>query len=305
MAYLKIIRFGNLLMAALTQWLVQLMLINPFLQGYNLPVTQWWIVACCIVATFLLGAGGNIINDIVDYNIDMINHPDSVILNKSISVNAANKLYLIVTGMGIFIGSIPCVIYKYYGLILILGFMAALMWYYSYKFKSIMLFGNIVVAFVISFSILLPMFYNLDTFTIKPLIQIITYYTLFSFIIVLAREIIKCMEDMHGDNEYGIRTLPIVAGINTSKTIVGILFLLITVGIGYFQYIQMQSVDFFKRNYFSSLYLLLFVQLPLIYVCFRMIKAQTPKQYNRLSAITKFVMLSGIMSLVVFYYLMN
>jgi 4-hydroxybenzoate polyprenyltransferase len=186
-----------------------------------------------------------------------------------------------------------------------LGFMAALMWYYSYKFKGIALFGNIVVAFVISFSILLPMFYNLDTFTIKPLVQIITYYTLFSFIIVLAREIIKCLEDMLGDNEYGIRTLPIVAGINTSKIIVGILFLFIIVGLGYFQYIQMQSEDFFKRNYFSSLYLLMFIQLPLIYVCFKMIKAQTPKQYYRLSSISKFVMLSGIMSLVVFYYLMN
>lgn len=302
---LKLIRVGNLLMALFLQLLLQTMLINPLMNLNGFSSTPLWIVCCYMAATFLIGAGANIINNLVDIETDLINRENSVIVGKSISPQTCHMLYIVSTLSGIIAGSIPVLVNKDYGLILILGTLAGVMWFYSYTFKKIALLGNFVVASVVAFIFILPVLYDLRTLEVGPLLQIVGSYAVFAFLLTMARELIKCMEDIKGDKAMGIKTLPVAAGMTVSKIAAIVFIAIIITFLGYFQYLQIKQEDFFEGNYISTLYLFLMIQVPLLYVCVTLLKAQTQQQFHTLSVITKMTMLAGILTIALFYYLMN
>jgi 4-hydroxybenzoate polyprenyltransferase len=113
----------------------------------------------------------------------------------------------------------------------------------------------------------------------------------------LIRELIKDLEDKKGDSECGCKTLPVVVGNFAVKIIT---FLLNVVVIGLLLSIQVATKQW--ESIIPFLYVSLFIVLPLIYLCVLIIKSNVKDQFKKASVLTKFIMFTGILSMLVFYF---
>lgn len=188
-AYFEILRPGNAFMAVIT--ILLMMIIGETFSADT-------IVACAIV--FIATGAGNSINDYFDYKIDAINRPERPIPSGRISLKNAGiysmLLFALATILGFSIGIIP-------GFIVLSS--SFLMIYYAQNLKKKCLIGNITISFLTGLSFVLGG-------VVLGEIIISIYLGIFAFLMTMAREIVKDMEDMEGDKKEGARTLPLVKG---------------------------------------------------------------------------------------------
>ena len=123
---------------------------------------------------------------------------------------------------------------------------------------------------------------------------IFIFYLLFAFFSTMFREIIKDIEDEDGDRKNGCRTLPIVFGKTKAKW-VGIFFgnVLLLI-LGYWLFLKKENV--FDLGFF---YILLGIIFPLLFSLVKLFLAKTKKEFHLLSQISKYIMLSGILYLLI------
>src|SRR5512133_2043110 len=82
---LRLIRWPNLLIVALTQVLIRICIISPVLHRMNMePLLPRALFALLVIGTVCITAGGYIINDYFDRKIDRINKPDEMIVGTHI-----------------------------------------------------------------------------------------------------------------------------------------------------------------------------------------------------------------------------
>ena len=148
LAFFKLIRFSNLLLLVLTQYMIRLFLLQPILHltGMELQMSEWEF-ALLVLATVFIAAGGYIINDCFDVHIDSSNKPESLIIDKEIKRRSAMAAHAALSSLGVAIG----IFISWRSNILLSGsalFAIAVMalWFYSATFKYQFLIGNIVVA---------------------------------------------------------------------------------------------------------------------------------------------------------------
>src|ERR1700749_4756153 len=104
-AFLKLIRFENLLMIALTQVFVKDLVLSRIMAGYGITLEMnGGLFDLLVLSTVLIAAAGYIINDYFDVKTDLINHPDTVVVDKVIKRRWAIILHLTFTALGIVIG---------------------------------------------------------------------------------------------------------------------------------------------------------------------------------------------------------
>ena len=84
--FIKLIRPINLLIIVLIQCLIKYLLINYFI---DLPALSNFNFLLLVTSTVLITAGGYIINDIYDVDVDKINKNKSRIINKKLSARIA------------------------------------------------------------------------------------------------------------------------------------------------------------------------------------------------------------------------
>jgi geranylgeranylglycerol-phosphate geranylgeranyltransferase len=161
-------------------------------------------VLIIFVMILLITAGGNVINDYHDADIDTINRPDRPIpaglITRNGALGYAIILFLLGNGIGLFTAPLP--------LILIAAVNTILLWGYASHLKVMPLLGNLAVSYLASSIFLFGgalegwegMLANLPVAGA-------------TFCVILARELIKDAEDMPGDQAQGARTLPILFGI--------------------------------------------------------------------------------------------
>ena len=298
--FLQLIRFPNLVMIALTQFLFYAYWILPFTQHY-ISTGLFTGVVC---ATVLIAAGGNIINDIFDVTTDRINKPQKVFIGTFISRKNAFILYFSCTFVGIGLGSyVGFAIDKWWISLIFLG-ISVLLFLYSSHLKSIPLLGNSVVSILVASSLLILILFKMDCTAIRhkhihydSVSKIAIYvYAMFAFLMNLMREMVKDIEDINGDYNAQITTLPIVLGRNRVNKMVAflagitILFTLYCISI----YLEEKTV--------TTIYILFTILLPLLYCIIKIWQADTKYEYKTLSLLLKVIMLFGILSTVVLYY---
>ena len=105
------------------------------------------------------------------------------------------------------------------------------------------------------------------------------------------------MEDMHGDARYGCRTMPIVWGVNATKVYVAVWLIVLIAVLITFQVYVLQFKWWLAIGYSVPA-----IIVPLLIILFKLRKSVTTQDYHRLSSLTKLVMLTGILSMVFFYY---
>lgn len=309
-AFFILIRLKNLIIIAITQYLMRYAIIEPMisLSSFELQLSHFDFFLMSL-ATVLVAAGGYIINDYFDTRIDRINRPELVVIDTYIKRRVAMVAHLVSSIAGILLGFYAAYKAGVYQLGFIYAISSGMLWFYSTDFKRQLLIGNLIISFLTALvPIMVPLFEipllnkaygeilleaNTD-FTY--LIRFIGAYSLFAFISSLIREIIKDIEDMNGDTSFGRSTIPIAIGIDKSKLIIIALSLILIIGLAYIQYLQFSANDllFFY-------YLLVAVQIPMLYLIIKLLKAKEPTQFAIISKIVKAIMLAGVLSSILVY----
>jgi 4-hydroxybenzoate polyprenyltransferase len=274
--FFKLIRFVNLVIVVLTQYLVRLFIIGTP-QNWKTILVEPSIFLIAL-STVCIAAAGYIINDYYDIKIDVINKPDRVVIDRSIHRRNAIIAHFVLNVISLVIG---------YMLSLQIAVTYAIciffLWLYSNQLKRLPLIGNFTVALLTAISILvLAMYYKQQIFTIY-------FYAIFAFLISLVREVIKDMEDIKGDLLHGCHTLPIVWGLRKTKGLLYVLLLL---------FIAWSVLYYFIARHTNSL-LVVAVAVPLtIYLGIRLWPADRSNAFRRLSTLCKVIMALGSLSIV-------
>lgn len=316
--FLRLIRFPNLFIIALTQYAIRFGIIYPFLSqaGMDLFMPEK-LFALLVLATVLIAASGYIINDYFDIKVDYLNRPRRLVVGKTIKRRHAMALHLVINGVAIFIAAYVAYKIGHPLLVLFQLVSAALLWFYSVTFKKQILIGNLIIAsltalvpFTAGYYEIAVMFdevsslgdYDINLtsllFSIKYLLYWIIGYSIFAFLLTLIREIVKDMEDIEGDKEFGCKTLPIVYGIPKAKNIAIFLTLLMLSAIA-----ALETIQAISRDWISLAYFFIFISLPLLYILYRLFKAKNKKDFFIISQSIKVCMLFGILyTLVIYFY---
>jgi len=252
-----------------------------------------------VIATVCIAAGGYVINNIMDQETDDFSKPENVIVGKHISEGMAYNIYVAFNIIGVGIGFYLSNIIQKPMFSAVFIVVAGTLYMYATSLKQNLLIGNIVVALLSSFSVIIIGIFDLYPIThegnqlqMATLFSILLDYALFAFMINFIREIVKDIEDMDGDYNSGMSTLPIILGkARTAKIVFGLTFIPIALLIYYMNenLMEVQMVIF---------YLLLFVLAPLLYFLIKIWNAESKKDFKHLSLVLKLVLLFGILSVV-------
>jgi 4-hydroxybenzoate polyprenyltransferase len=298
------IRLPNLLFIALTQVLFQVCIFYPLYEG-SVPVNDTRNFILLMFASLFIAAAGYIINDYFDINIDEVNKPERMVVDKVINRRWAIAWHFILSTTGILLTLLALPVFEKWYLVAGNILCVVLLWFYSTTFKRNLLIGNIAISVLTAWTILLIFFSKVsvsDAFAADSpgqpkFFRFAFLYAGFAFIISLIREAIKDMEDMPGDARYGCRTMPITWGVNATKVYIAVWMIIL---ISILVVIQVYILQF--RWWWAVGYCILAIILPLIYIFLKLFRASSVQEYHRLSSLTKLVMLTGILSMIFFYF---
>ncbi len=303
-AFLKLVRLPNLFFMALTQVLFQFCIYRSLYKNH-IPGNDLTSFVLLVFASLFIAAAGYIINDYFDINIDEVNKPTKMVVDKVISRRWAIAWHFMLSASGIILTVLALPFMQKWYLILANVLCVALLWFYSTNFKKSLLTGNIVISLLTAWTILIIFFSKVDladafdagnTNQVK-FFKLAILYAGFAFIISIIREAIKDMEDMPGDSKYGCRTMPIVWGFNVTKVYVAVwLVVLIAVLI----VLQVYVLQF--KWWLAIAYNVPAIIFPLIVILSKLRKSVTTEDFHKLSNMTKLVMFTGILSMAFFYY---
>lgn len=303
LSILNLIRWKNLLMIALVQLLIKYALLEPF--GVQTSLDGLGI-SLLILATICIASAGNIINDVYDIETDLVNKPDRVIIGKSISEKTAYNLFITLNLIGVGVGFYLSHLVDRAPFFSLFVIISILLYVYATYLKRTLLIGNIIISILVALSLiivgvfeLIPVMTPSNQQTQTVFFKVILDYALFAFSINLLREIAKDIEDIDGDYKAGMHTLPIVIGRERAKNVLTCLNFIPLAGIIFYV-----TSDLYKQPIAVG-YFLLFIIGPLIYVSIKTFSASTKKEMHHISNMYKLVMLFGMLSLLLYLFILS
>jgi 4-hydroxybenzoate polyprenyltransferase len=304
--FLNLIRWKNLIMIALVQILIKFALIEPFIEIHSISVTlKPFGFFMLVLATLCIAAGGYIINDIYDIDTDKVNKPNKIIINKHISEKDGYTYFMLLNVIGVGLGFYLSYHINYSSLFVVFFISSALLYIYSTALKQMFLIGNIVVSIVVALSILVVGIFDLvpsmTVFNVSniTILEIIRDYAIFAFLINQVREVIKDIEDINGDHKVGMQTMPIVLGRDRANKIAFILSLIPLFAVVYYIITSLYQQQILVG------YFLVFVVAPLIYITIKIFSAEQQSHYKHISLMLKLVMLTGMLSMSLYPFILK
>ncbi|MDT0620082.1 geranylgeranylglycerol-phosphate geranylgeranyltransferase [Croceitalea vernalis] len=271
----SVVRGYNILMITFAQYLASIYILSP-----NLPLRTVVFdinLFLIVTASALVIASGYIINNFYDAEKDLINKPTKSMLDRLVSQRFKLTTYFVLNFIAVLAAS-------YISFRAVLFFSAYIfgIWLYSHKLKRIPFLGNLVST----------------TLAIAPFFVVFVYYknfeavifvhALFLFLLMLAREMIKDLENIAGDLAQNYRTIPILYGARKAKSL--IMFLVIFTLIPAWLLVTKFDVGLMYVYFTGSMLLLVFF----IILLFR---ATDKKHYVWLHNILKFIIVVGVFSI--------
>ncbi len=190
------------------------------------------------VTYFFVAAGGNVVNDIFDVEVDKINRPRRALPSGRMTIREA-WIYVAVLGLlGILfawlngtIGAVVVIVF------LVIGYA------YASKVKELGLAGNFMVAFSFAFGVIYGSIIYGESVgnIIIPIPSWLFFVT--AFMILQARETIKGAEDVEGDEIRNVRTIARVYGFRAAAVVaaflnaIGVICYVLVWTLGYASYI--------------------------------------------------------------------
>ncbi|MBQ3843962.1 MAG: geranylgeranylglycerol-phosphate geranylgeranyltransferase [Bacteroidales bacterium] len=228
-AFFKLVRWPNLLITALMMCLVYHCIMH---------FDSSAAFTLLVISLVLVQAGGYVINDIFDKDIDAINKPDKLIVGKAFTEKQCNIFYITLTVIGLgcaLVASVMALGNKFITIFACMALLACLLYSYSSRYKKKLIIGNLIVSLSVAFAVFVPWLFEmiyiskheLLLITLQPMMQmslrIVLIYTAFAFLTTFIREIVKDMEDVAGDGSMNCRTIPIVWGMKAAQILVIVL----------------------------------------------------------------------------------
>jgi len=258
-----------------------------------------------IFSTILIAAGGNIINDYFDIKADRVNKPERQIIGVYIKRRSAIVSHWVINFVAFSIAIYLSWVMESFLYLFIHLLSINVLWYYSMKGKRQFLFGNVLIAALTALVPVLVGFYFHQIFTnelpqmdqfsflLNSEIHYTYYLTIglgsFAFILNLAREIVKDMEDVEGDKKLPAKTLPIILGLQKSKYISAAILSGVSICT---LYIWLTTNNLTAMEIFPVLISLLIVVLCIVFL----IISKSKKDFKRINALIKIAMAFGLLT---------
>ena len=262
---LRLVRVQNLLIVVGTQYLARVALVGPRDEWPRLLLDGKMVVLT--FSTMCIAAAGYIINDYFDVKIDIINKPERVVIGRYLKRRWAMTAHQALNIIGCLLG---LTLSRWVFAVDVLS--VSLLWFYSANLKRQPFIGNLVVAFLTALSLIVMAVYY------RQNVDLLVVYAAFAFVVTVVREVIKDMEDIRGDARYGCRTLPIVWGIRRTK------------------YLLFLTADSWQNPRLGWIFMLLLI--PVAWLVYRLVLADTRREYSYLSNLCKLIMLMGVLTMV-------
>ena len=270
--FIKAIRIPHLFGIVVVQFLTASYLIKT----PNEVLLNWEFILLTASIT-MLAAAGYLINDYYDQKIDLINRPDRVIVGIHLRRRRALAAHMGLSILAIMIG---LWIDRWLGLF---NFFASFMlWLHSNYFRRVLLLGNIMVALMHVMIILVVATY------FQVYNSYLLAYSLFAFVAIFIREVVKDLRGVKGDATHGAETISVTWGIRTAKKLI---YLSIFCGIIFMIYFLEGALPTNSGFYFLAL-------LPFLgWFIYRIQSADTQSHYRTLKKSIDWIILSGILSI--------
>ena len=272
----SVVRGYNILVVVIAQYLA-----SVYILAHDKPLKTVLLdlnLLMLVLASSATIAAGYIINNFYDSEKDLINRPNKSKLDRLISQNTKLSFYFVLNFTAVVMAS-----YVSFNAVLFFSVYIFGIWFYSHKLKKLPFIGNLTSAIL----------------TITPFFAIFLYYknfesvifvhAIFLFLMISMRELTKDLENMKGDLLLGYKTIPVVYGEKASKLMLTILIILTSIPI----YLLLNTYDvghMYVFFYLSIILLLIFMLL--------LWKSNTKTHYLILHNILKFIILTGVFSIV-------
>ena len=271
----SVVRGYNILIVILAQYLASIYIFAP-----DKPVKSVVLdinLLMLVLASAASIAAGYIINNFYDSEKDLINRPQKSMLDRLVSQNTKLSFYFVLNFISIVFAS-----YVSFRAVIFFALYIFGIWFYSHRLKKQPLIGNIVSAVL----------------TVTPFFAIFIYYknfelvifahAVFLFLIVSMRELTKDLENIKGDLALNYRTVPVIYGEKTSKTMLTVIAVLTLVSaIVLTHFFDVGHMYFF----FYTTIVLLIVFLIILW------RSNKKAHYLILHNFLKFILVAGIFSI--------
>jgi len=232
-----------------------------------------------VLSAVCIAAAGNIINDYFDRKVDLINKPERTYVDVSVKRRVAIISHILLNTIALVTGTIGCLSIHWFWVACPITTIFIL-WWYSPVLKKKFLLGNVAVSLCTA---AVPLWAVCGKLQMGVMMAII-----FAFITTLLREIIKDIEDMHGDKIAGYDTLAVRWGTSKTKALLnvisGVIFSL-------FIFLSISSDGFTRPIFFGAM------AAGMTIIFFQLQRANEPKHFAAPSRTLKLVMLFGVLLL--------
>ncbi len=229
---------------------------------------------------FLTAAAGNIINDVFDVEIDRINKPHRPMPSGKINKFLVLNIYMFINLVALILAAIINI-----NTMMIVVVTVFVMYFYSFLFKKIVLFGNFVIAVLTGLAFI---FGGFAVGNYEPAI----IPALFAFQINFIREIVKDIEDVKGDFANQVYTFSVKAGFRNTLLLIYVLVIILIAG---------TSIPYLLGIYNIEYYILVMITVNVLLVYFlKLITTRRDRaSYKKAGNVLKIAMLFGLFSIIV------
>ena len=300
MKYLKLIKYQNLLLLATMLLVFRYLFLT---QSYiDLALTDFNYLLL-LLSTVCIAAGGAVMQHIVNQEEDEIIHPQSRLVGNTITETSAYNWYIGLTIVGVGIGFyLANVIYKpTFASLFVL--VATLLYVQATNLKQIPFINNCITALLVAIPIVTIALFDVFPATdatnkvrMGEVFGILIDYAIFSFFLVLLKELVNDLKNKQNDEMVGNTTLATRLGLLKTKIIVGVFVILI-----------LAMILYYCKNYLFELNLALYYILitmvgPLLLVGLKLINSTNAKEFIVLNRVLQFVLITSLFSIAVIIY---
>jgi len=275
LSLLSVVRGYNILVLIAAQYLAAIFIFSEKKSVRHVLLD--WHLLYLVLATVCVIASGYIINNFYDVKADRINKPIKANLDDYIKQETKLSLYFLLNFIAFAFGCLVSWRAALFFSLYIFG-----IWLYSHKLKKYPLIGLVSVTILT----ILPFFVIFVHF--KNFSKVIFVHAFFLFLVIMARELIKDLENIKGAIVNNYNTFPVVYGERKTKQFILLLLILTLVPVSIlFDYPAIQYMKYYF--YVAGITLILTG----IYTW----KSTTKQQYQRVHNVLKILLLIGVFSL--------
>lgn len=276
LSMLSVVRGYNIIIIVLAQYLSAIFILS--VNKRALSVLLDFNLFIIVLASALSIASGYIINNFYDSKKDLINRPNKSRIDRLVSQKTKLQTYFTIN----FFVFLIAFLVSWRAVVFFSGYIF-LLWFYSHKLKKYPIIGNLTasVLAVLPFFALIGYYKNIEP-------QLFAHAT-FLFLLIFIREIVKDLENIKGDIANNYVTIPVKYGEKKAKEIITVLSLFTIIPV-YFL-VDVYEVGYMDIYFYLSLILLVFFLVKLW-------KSKTKTQYVFLHNLLKFIIVSGVFSIV-------